>query len=280
MNRFKNIRARQQENSLYKKLRSFDHADDAGAMVAPMITGNQLVTMGPGKYNPPFKAQIQLQVLKLYFTEAAGVYTPVLAAAIDASLQVALPAFLFANADFEAGYSKLQAQFPMSTWDYEAPVRYGKDWPGTKSLGIWDSNVFALLRGGDIVLPFTALAVGGNDYLCLTVIRTSDVPAATLLAATNSNTFKINMIRYNVTAGQETQFRNPILITDETMFGKFSSDPINPESFKNPEQNQNNIIDLDVKVEINKQKGLALDVDFDVVTMRLNLFIQDATKIV
>jgi len=278
MNILKKLSGNAQERQLMKKLRRMDHADEN--IIAPIVQGNGLVTMGPGKYNPPFKAQIQTQILKYYFTEAAGVYTEIAAAALHATLKVSLPFYLFANADFAAGYAKLQAQFDYSTWTPQPPVRFGKDYPATPPLGVWDSTVLAKLRGGDVVLPCTALAVGGNDYLCLTVIRTSDVPMATLLDATNSNTFNINLIRYTVTAGQETQFANAILVTDETMFGKFSSDPINPESFKNPEQQQDNIIDIDAKVDINKQKGLASMADFDVVSLRWNLFISQATKIV
>lgn len=283
MNVLKKIHGRQQELQLMSKLRRLDHADgDPSAMVAPIVTGNQLITMGPGKYNPPFKAQIQVNILKYYFSEAAGVYTEVAAAALAADLKVSLPFFLFANSDFASGYAKLQAQYVLTNWSYEAPVRYGKDYPATATYGadgLWDATVRAKLRNGDVVLPFTA-ASGGTNYTALVVLRTADVPMSTLLDATNSNTFNINLIRYTVTAGQETQFANAILTTDETMFGKFSSDPINPESFKNPEQQQDNIVDLDVKVDINKQKGLASQADFDVVNLRWNLFIASAQKII
>lgn len=289
MNKLKKLSARQQEQNLIKKLnggmRAFDHAE--GDMpIAPIVTGNQLMQMGAGKYNPPFKAQIQVSVLKYYFTQAAagGAWTNKAAAAIPATLQLKLPFFLFANSDFESGYAKLRAQYPQSVWAYQRPVIYGKDQAGTdqNAFGRWDSTVTNLLRAGDLVLPFTAVTadVGAENNLALVVIRTADVPYATLLTATNSNTFKINLIRYTVNVGQEAQFANAILVTDETMFGKFSSDPINPEASKNPEQNQDNILDLDVKVDINKQKGLASEAEYDVVSMRLNLFIAEATKIV
>lgn len=280
MSRLKKIGGRIQERNLARLVSNLDHAEGSGEIVAPVVSGNSLMRVGPGKYNPPFKAQIQIQVLKYYFTEAAGVYTEVLAAALHATLQVDLPVFMFANADFDSGYAKLRAQYPLSGWTYQSPVRYGKDYPATQSLGVWDSVVTAKLQNGDIVLPVTALAVGGNDYLGITVIRTSDVPYASLLASTNSNTFNINLIRYTVTAGQEVQYANAILITNETMFGKFTSDPINPEAFKNPEQQQDNIIDMDIEVDINKQKGLALMAGYDIVTFRFNLFIANATKIV
>jgi len=253
---------------------SLDHADGA-----PAVSSKELMNIGPGRYNPPFKAQIQVQLLKLYFTEAADVYTSIAPAALNAALKVDLPAFVFLNSDFAAGYAKLKAQFPVSGgWVYNAPIIYGKTPSPSAALGPWDATVTAQLRDGDVVLPFTAV-VGGTNYLGLSIIRTNDVPYASLLDATNSNTFDINMLRYTVNEGQEAQFANPILVCDETMFGKFTSDPINPEAFKNPEQMQDFILDIDLNTVVNKQKGFATTVDFDVLNIRWNLFIANAVKI-
>lgn len=283
------------ESQLMAKIRgsrnSYDHAEgDGGAGVMPVVTDSgaaqRLVKVGPGRYNPPFKAQIQIQIKKLYFTEAAGTYTPILPAAILAAgggLPVTLPFFLFLNSDWESGYSQLQTKFPQAVWGYNAPVVYGKDQPITSGVplanGKWDANVTALLRNGDVVFPFTA-TVGGTRYVALVVVRAADVAYASLLGATNSNTFSINMIRYKVVAGQETQFANTVLTANETMFGKVETDPINPESFQNPEQNQDNIIDMDVEIDVNKQKGIASATNYDVVTMTWNIFIASASKIV
>jgi hypothetical protein len=247
----------------------------------PVVQDQKLVSVGQGLYNPPFKAQIQVNFLKYYFSYNAGVFTPVAAGAVPAALQLQLPTFLFSNSDFASGFAKLQGQFPVSGWAYGgAPFIYNNvPWPGTPASGIFDANVRNLLRAGDLVIPFTG-ANGGTNYVALAVIRTSDVPYGTLLDALNSNTFNINLIRYTVTAGQETQFANAILCADETMFGKFSSDPVNPESYKNPEQDQDNIVDIDIDFNVNKQRGLASYVNYDVVSMRWNLFISSANKVI
>lgn len=246
--------------------------------VVPVVTAPKLITVGQGAYNPPFKAQIQTDILKKYYSVAAGVYTEIAAAAVPAALQQSLPAFLFATADFGAGYAKLQSQFPLQAWSYGAPVVFGKDYPFSAQ-GVWDATVINNLRNGDVVLPFTATS-GGTDYTALVIIRTGDVPYATLLQACNSNTFKINLLRYKVNSGQEVQFANAILATNETMFGKFTADSINPEAYVNPEQQQDNIADIDIEFDVNKQKGLATLANYDVVTFRWNLFIASATKIV
>lgn len=280
MNKLKRIGAAMQERALLKRIYGHDvnHAE-GGEIVAPITTNRDLMRVGQGRYNPPFKAQIQVQVLKYYFTEAAGVYTEIASGALHGTLQVDLPVFLFAPADFESGYAKLFAQYPITGWTFNPPVKYGKDQPTTPSLGDWDATVTNKLQRGDVVLPYTATA-GGNDYLGIIVVRTSDVPYTSLLTSAMSNTFKINMIRYKVTAGQESQYAKALGVSSETMFGRFTSDPINPEAFINPEQEQDNIVDMDVTVDINKEKGLATYVIYTENNFRWNLFIADATKIV
>lgn len=268
---------RSQEKQLLKKIKNLDHADEV-VTVMPTVTSNQLVQMGAGKYTPPFKAQIQLQVLKKYFSENAGTYTGVLPASVPAGLQQMLPVFVFGQIDFEAGYAKNVSNFPVNNWSFDRAFIYGKDYPAV-SYGALDSTVKAALKFGDLVLAYVG-ASGGTNYLALQIVRAADVPFASLLAATSSNTFDINMIRYSVDSGKDTQFANALYITDETMFGRFSTDAINPESFKNPEQQQTNIVDIDAEISINKQKGISTYVNYDVENFRLNLFIASATKIV
>lgn len=253
----------------------------------PIVSGQKLVTVGQGLYNPPFKAQIQLNVLKFYFTKATAgtIYTTKLPANLDASLKVKLPFFTFSNSDFDSGFSKLKGQYPITNWSYRAPFIFGRVTnPGTDAFatgGGFSSAVLAQLKDGDLILPFTAVTavVGEEHNLAIIVIRTSDVPYGTLLGATNSNTFKLNLLRYTTNVGQEVQFSNAILAANETMFGKFTSDPVNPESFKNPEQDQDNIIDVEIDFDVNKQTGLSSLTDFDVLNLRWNLFIQGASKI-
>lgn len=263
---------------------NFDHAE--GDVVVPVVSSGsaqQLAKVGAGMYNPKFTAQIQLRMIKMYFTEAAGVYTPILPAALGAGLNVSLPFFLFLNLDFSSGYSQLKQKFPQALWVYNAPVVYGKDLPysSTRPLanGLWDANVTPLLRDGDVIIPFTA-TVAGVNYVALTIVRANDIAYASLLDATNSNTFTINLVRFKVATGQETQFQNSVVIANETMFGKVTTDPVNPESFQSPQDQQPNILDMDVVIDINKQKGLASAANYDVLSLTWNLFIEKVSKIV
>lgn len=263
----------------------FNHADPSPVTAEPVTMPAQavanLVRMGgSGQMQKPYVAQIQVNVLKFYFTEALGVYTQILPAALNAQLKVDLPFFMFLQSDLDAGYAKLKNSYALQGgWQYGVAQVVGRQFQlGTAGLN-FDSNVTSLLRDGDVIVPFYA-TVGGTNYVAVVVVRTADVAYSTLLGSTSSNTFTINMLRYDVVAGQEAQFSKAVLIANQTMFGRFTSDPINPRSFKSSWQNQDNIIDIDITVGINKQVGFQSTAAFDVVDFTWNLFIESVTKIV
>jgi hypothetical protein len=247
--------------------------------MVPVVTGNKLGQAGQGPFNPPADATIQKQILTYYFTEAAGVYTEITAAALLAAqptLAVALPVFLYCNIDFEAGYPTFFGQLPITGWTYNAPVQFGKTVRPGDNNGVWDATVNAKLRRGDVVFVYTA-TLGGVDYTCIKVVRVTNTPYSGLLQATNSNVFTFTMIRYvaaDSTAAQLAQFANSIVPGDLTMFGKFTKDSVDPE------QQQANIIDIYYEFRVSKQKGLGIYFNYDVVSFRMNFFIAGVEKIV
>jgi hypothetical protein len=255
------------------------NANGAGADVMPIVSNNQLVTLHGGPLNPNFIAQIQMNLLKQYYSVAAGVYTSILPAAVPAALQTALPVFIFGTSDFASGFAKIKSQYQsgFGSWTMNRPVVYNKDY-AADNFSAWTATVTNNLRDGDLVVPFTATNAGTN-YVALAIVRTTDVAYATLLDALNSNKFNTNLVRYSVTAGQETQFANGITIADLSMFGKFVSDPINPEAFISPLQDQDNRLDMDADMNISKTKSLSLLANYDVVTFRFNIFIYSVDKI-
>lgn len=246
-----------------------------------VIRDGSLVKVNQGAYNPSFVAQFQLQVIPYYFTVAAGVYTNIAAAALNATLKVKLPFFLFGNIDFASGYPIAKGLFPISNWAYNPRVVFGAtDRPGD-IFSVWDTNVTSLLQDGDLVFVYTAVA-GGTNYLALKIVRSLDVGFATLLQATNSNLFGTNMVRYSAfsqAAVDIAQFQNPFKCVDLTMFGKFTQDTVNPKSFKNPEQQQTDIIDIDFEFRVSKQKLIGSYFNFDAGTIDLNMFVAYADKI-
>jgi hypothetical protein len=253
---------------------AYDHANEAVLVNQPAVSSP--ATMGKSGLNPPFVAQIQLQVIKRYYTENAGVYAAVLPAALPVALQLQLPAFMFANLDFASGYAKARAQYPLQGWAYNRPVVYQKD-VASDIFAAWTATVTNQLVAGDVVLPYTAVD-GGTNYLAIVILRTTNVPMAALIEATNSNSFGINLIRYKVVLGQEAQLQNQILASKMSMFGKFTSDPLNPEAFQSPMDQQPNIVDVDAETEVNKYKGLAVFTNYDVLSLTWNIFIAYVVK--
>lgn len=274
---------------LNRKLGRINHVNGSPAMVeevanVQVVSQPKLGTAQQGLYNPPSKATYQKQVLTYYFTEAAGTYTPTTAAAVAAAqptLAVALPIFLYCNIDFNAGYPTFLGQLPITGWTYNAPVVFGKTVRPGDNNGVWDTNVTSLLRRGDVVFVYTA-TLGGVDYTRIQVVRVTNTPYSALLEATNSNIFGINMVRMvaaDSTAAQLAQFANSILLGDLTMFGMFTKDTVDPETYKNPEQQQENIIDVYYDFRVSKQKGMGMYINYDVVNFRMNFFVSYAEKI-
>lgn len=267
--------------SLYEAIarqsNAFENYADAPAAVNPAATA-----LTPQVGNPTFAAQFDVQFLRYYFSESSGTYTERTAAYILANEPTgatSLPAFLFGNSDFAAGFSKLKSQFPLSGWTYSDPFVYGKDYPATQ-FGVIDSTVRAKLRSGDLVLTF--YIDDTVNYVALTVIRCTQVGYATLLDALSSDMFTMNMIRYvmaDTTSVGLAQYNNNITVIKLSLFGKFDSDFVSPNSFKIPEQQQDGIIDIPLVKGIDKQVAVATDINYNVTNVQWSLFVRSVNKL-
>lgn len=258
---------------------SYNHANGDNVEVVttvPVVTDKKLSNIQPGLFTPKSKAQIQFNIVSQFYSEAADVYTIVASGAVPAGLQQALPYFLFANIDLASGYAQLRAQYPLTAWAYNAPVVVGKDYPFAQ-WGQWDATVMNNLRNGDIVFPYTAIS-GGTNYMALVIVRASDVPYAALVQATNSATFDVGLLRNTVNVGQEAQFANRFLTSRGTEFGMFTTNPLNPEGYINPEQNRPNIVDIDLGFSVDRYNGLSSLRDHGVNSIRLNFFINQVRR--
>lgn len=251
-----------------------DHAD---APVNRPVTGGLTPQVG----NPGFIAQFDIVVIPKYFTVAAGVYTSIAAAALNATLKTKLPVFLFGNSDKAAGFKKLRSQFPLTVWSYDVPFIYGADSGAGTVYGVLDATASAQLEVGDLVIPIYA-AVGGVNYVAFTIVRCSQTGYGSLLDATNSDQFTMNMVRYiltDSTAASLAQYLNQLQPFNLSIFGKFSSDQTSPNSFKIPEQQQQNIIDVPLVLDVNKQVSIGLYMNYDLPTqMQLSFFVAQVVK--
>lgn len=248
-------------SQLYGNVDSYgmDFADPSVQAAAPVVAEmptDPAVIARAG--NPPFKAQFDLDIQLLYFTEAAGVYTAIASGGLDGSLQNLLPVFLFGTADFAGGYKNLIQKFPVNGWTYGRPFIFGADEPDAA----YDANVTNLLQRGDLVIPFTA-TVGPTNFVGLVRVRCKSVAYGTLLDASGSDRFVINMLRYVVDQTATSQYSEQINIVTQSLFGKGAEDFVSPNSYKIPEQFQNGIVDIRIRVPVDKHKSLASYVEYD-----------------
>lgn len=269
------------ERDLIRQLAARSNAYESHAD-APVAVNRDATALGQSQGNPTFAAQFDVQFLVRYFTTAAGVYTSRNAAYILANaptLATQLPAFLFGNSDFSGGFTRLKAIFQLSGWTYGDPFVYGKDYPAS-FFGALDATAKADLRSGDLVLTF--YQDGATDYVAFVIIRCTQVAYATLLDALASDMFKINMIRYimsDVTAVGLAQYNNNVTIMKQSLFGKFDSDFVSPNSFKLPEQMQTGIIDIPLRKGIDKQVAIASFINYDITTVQWSLFVESVQKL-
>jgi len=270
------------EQALYRALNrgsnSFEGSDNHADM--PLVQP----TLTKAKGNPSFDAQFDVQFLLNFYTESAGVYTLITPAALLAAqpgLATQIPAFLFGNSDFAAGFAKLRTQFVLQGgWVYNDPQVVS-----TQQLHSSFSNLSAAvvgtLRSGDLILPCTAV-LGGVNYVALMVIRCTQVAYGTLLDAIGSDRFTLNMIRYimsDTTLTGLNQYNNNVMIFKQSLFGKFDSDFVSPNSFKLPENLQNGIIDVPLVKLIDKQVALGTFVNYNIATVQWSIFVESVNKL-
>lgn len=276
MGKFRGINYSQRalRNALYE---GTDHYERDNADAAP---GTVVKSGG----SAPFDATFDLQILTVYFTVAAGVYTLRTAAYVlanAATLANRLAFFTFSQADFCGGFAKVKGQFPLVNWSYGSPFIYGNGFPNT-TFGDLDATALAQLQVGDMVQPFTATVAGPVNYVALVIIRCANVAYGTLLASTNSDSFIVNKIRYvqnDTSAAGLAQFNNPVQWQKLSLFGQYGTDNLAPVGQKSPNQFQNGIIDLDVTKAITKEIGFASYLNYDAVNLLWTVYVKVVNKL-
>lgn len=268
--------------ALNGRVNSFENYADAPP-APPAVPPNRTQLMAT-QGNPAFTAQFDLSLNLYYFTEAAGVYTVKTAAQILAAqptLATKLPQFVFGNSDFAGGFARLHAATSISVWAYDYPFIYGVGGQPDGHFSNYDTNVTALLSIGDLVQGYWA-ALGGVNYYAIAVVHCTQVAYGTLLDALSSDMFQMNMIRYIISDTSATglaQYANNINIFKQSLFGKFDSDFISPNSFKLPEQMQDGVIDIPLVKGIDKQIALAVNQNYAVTSVQWSLFVAQVNKL-
>jgi len=215
--------------------------------------------------NPAFKAEITLQFLNYYYDQAvAG--TPV-ASVPAAGQQTAIPIYVFGHIDSNAGYTRARQLLPGGAGHIWANMRVIKvgfgdtDYIGTPNVAAQVDHTigtvfFGQVLNGDLlfVTPMVGwvAAAAATTEVVETIIRCPNVPYTSLLAALGSDLITLNMIRYVVPAANVAQLANQITLVKSSLFGKTSTDTLDPQTFVTPSTFQPQIADIPITVPIDK----------------------------
>ncbi len=121
---------------------------------------------------------------------------------------------------------------------------------------------------GDLVLTFTTGVV---------TISCTDRPYRHLMEFMRTNSFKSSLIR--MTVSDTSQFAQSIKTFKRSAFGADASNTINPEAYKDPQNQQNNIVDIDSQVTIDNEHGISMKLAaVDGLRVSLALFIPIYSK--
>lgn len=229
--------------------------------------------------NPPFKAEINVNVSVKYYSQAvAGTPVEVLPANLPAAQKDQYPVYLFGQSDMASNYRKARQLITSTAWNLtKMAVIVGGDssketiTPDTANpathyaLG---SVVNNRLRNGDVllVMPQVGFVAGaaGTTTIAEVLIRCTNVAYATLLASLSSDLITLNMIRYVVDDTQIEQLTNQIEMIYQTLFGKASTDTLDPNSFVTGGTYNKNIADIPITIPIDKNLVFGSQVNYDV----------------
>ena len=281
---------RYSESQLRSILRNNVDAFEANnADALPMSSVGAGAQLEQTKGNPSFDAQFDVQILTKYFSVAAGAFTLrtaayMLANAAALATDAALSFFIFGQMDFASGFKKLRSQYPLASWAYGSPFIYGNGSYFVQVNGVqvvFDATALAQLQIGDLVIPYYATN-GGVYYVALVIVRCTNVAYGTLLAATSSDSFVLNRIRYiqnDTTSAGLAQYSNAIGWYKQSLFGKFDQDSITPNSQKPPEQYQAGVIDIPIVKAITKEIAFASALNYDAVNIQWSIFVKTVNKL-
>jgi hypothetical protein len=230
--------------------------------------------------NPAFKAEISIQITTRYYSQAVvGTPAPVVP---PAGQQNPLPLYLFGNIDSVAKYSRARQQVPGGagfTYADMAVIFVGDNATHTfiyplphaaAAVGYTLGTTFnGLAVAGDVILAtpmagFVA-AAAATTVVAETLIHCNNVPYTSLLAALQSDLVTLNMIRYVVPAAAVAQFANQITLIKGSLFGKVSTDTLDPQTFITPGTFQPQIADIPITLPIDKYLIAATQITYTAV---------------
>ena len=215
--------------------------------------------------NPAFKAEVSLIVQVRYYSQAV-VGTPVVAVPAVGQ-QNNLPLYLFGYTDYAANYARARATVAGAAgWNYanmgiiavgNGIVAYDPLPNAAASVKYVSGSIFNnVTQAGDLLflIPMAGFVAGaaGTTHTAEILVRCPNVPYLSLLTSLGSDLVTLNMIRYVVPAAAVAQLANQITLIKTSLFGKTSTDTLDPQTFITPGTFQPQIADIPITLPIDK----------------------------
>lgn len=252
------------EKRLYRQLQGSNSLEILpGGQVSKSSGVNAEISQIVG--NPAFKAEITLQFFVRYYSQAV-VGTPV-AAVPAAGQQNALPLYVFGNIDRASQYTRARQLVPGGAGFTYADMKIIDAGSGEvdynplphAAAGVdyaVGSIFFNITLPGDLlfVIPMAGFVAGAaaTTHAAEILIRCPNVPYTSLLSALSSDLITLNMIRYVVPAANVAQLAQQVTLIKSSLFGKTSTDTIDPQTFVTPGTFQPQIADIPITLPIDK----------------------------
>jgi hypothetical protein len=245
--------------------------------------------------NPPFKAEVNLVFNIRYYSQAAvGTPVAVAAAAIPAAQQTNLPLYVFGQSDSMANFARSRALVAGGGgWNY-ADMKVIKCGSGETDIKPLPHAVAAvdyacgtifnnLAVPGDLLILIPMLgfvaAAAATTVIAEIQIHCNNVPYLTLVDSLGSDLITINMIRYTVLLALVAQLGNQITLIMQTLFGKTSTDTLDPNTYITSNTFNANIADIPLTLPVDKNLILATVVNFDCVQFTWTLTVAKIQKL-
>jgi hypothetical protein len=254
------------EKRIYRQLRGGDSMELLpGGQVSQSSGINAQINQIVG--NPAFKAEVSLQIFVRYYSQAlVGTPAPVVP---PAGQQTNLPLYLLGNIDSNSNYARARQLVPGGAgWTYAdmSVIKIGNMsdnafyYPlphAAATVGYTCGSVFNnLTLPGDLVfiIPMAGFVAGAaaTTVAAEILVRCPNVPYTSLLAALGSDLVTLNMIRYVVPVANVAQLAQQITLIKGSLFGKTSTDTLDPQTFITPGTFQPQIADIPITLPIDK----------------------------
>lgn len=234
--------------------------------------------------NPLTKTEITLQITLEYFDFTAS--APILPAALSPDLQKSLPVFLFGLTDFYGGYYKnrLLSQMPffnnVGRWILPDYINLAAFQTSLGIVGFNTSNsgiagMFQPITAGDLIICYSGIQLSNaHQIIALLKIHCNNVAYGTFLNSFVSDLITINTLRLIVPIANINQYLNALTFGYQTLFGKLTTDNVDPRMYITSTDFQQQICDIPIQLPIDKAALLQYQLNYDCTFMSIVLFVE------